>query len=396
MSRYASVRRSSRLIVAATTLITAAATLVATAPASAAPSADREAAQIQQLTDYINDGSPEGRQAVPAVPGRNQVDWNGYTRKLPPIRNTVGVGPRQTGFWSAFAYGQVHPNAAPPGANDWNCKPKDGRNPLVLLHGTWENAYGNWAYLAPILKAHGYCVFAPNYGRTDLLDVGGLGTVLPGANGVAKVRRSAEQIDPYINKVLKKTGAEQVDIIGHSQGALLTRYWMKRHNGHKRVGKFISLSGTNNGTTLLGIGALGRGINNIGIDILAPVTLLVGSAGIDQTVDSSTVKYVNNQRPYFDPKQRAVYPDVDYTIIGSRYDEVVTPYDITFIPAGFTGGRSPKNVKNITLQNGCEPDTSDHLSIVFSQRAASMVLRALAPEKKVQLRCTGNPWFFSF
>ncbi|WP_051198161.1 esterase/lipase family protein [Gordonia shandongensis] len=373
--------------VAAASAITMLTVPPAVGPAQAAPTAASAADMAQQLTDYINAGSPDGRRAVNGL--ATDADWTGPTRKLPPIPPTVGVGPRQRGFWPAFAYSQVHPRVAPPGANDWNCKPKAGQNPVVLLHGTWENAYDNWAAFAPALKKAGFCVFTPNYGRTDLLDVGGLGTVLPGANGVAKVSRSAEQIDPYITKVLAKTGAEKIDLIGHSQGGLLGRYWMKRWNGHRKVDEFISYGATNNGTTLLGIGALGRGINNIGIDVLAPVTLLVGSAGIDQTVDSPTVKYVNNRPPYRDPDQRRIYPDVDYTIVGSRYDEVTTPYDLTFI-------RGYRNVRNITLQDGCEADTSDHVSMSYSPRAVSIALRTLDPKRFDALTCAGNPWFFSF
>ncbi|MFT3716882.1 MAG: alpha/beta fold hydrolase [Gordonia sp. (in: high G+C Gram-positive bacteria)] len=396
--------RNRRFLTAAVSIAAAGATVLGVAPANAdtdasidAPAAPNEAAQIQQLTDKINAGSQPGHKAEAVLPGRKDVDWTGYTRKLPPIPNTVGQGPRQGGFWSAFAYGQVYPNAAPPGANDWNCKPKAGQNPVVLLHGTWENAYDNWAAFAPALKKAGYCVYTPNYGRTDLLDIGGLGTILPGTNGVAKVSRSAQQIKPYIDKVLKKTGAQKVDIIGHSQGGLLARYWMKRYNGYTKVDHLITYGATNNGTTLDGIAALGRSINNIGIDILAfPVTPLVGSGGIDQTIESPTIKYVNNMAPYHDRKQRRVYPNVKYTIVGTRYDEITTPYDITFLPEGFVRGPRYKNVKNITLQNGCEQDVSDHMSMAYSPRAISIALHALDPKRYPKLVCSSNPWFFSF
>lgn len=382
-------RRVRRLGGTAVAALVGAGLLVA-APAAAEPgyaTTPSEVRQAQLLTDLINAGSPADRQAVNGL--KHQADWTGPTRKLPPIPDTVGTGPHQAGFWPAFAHSQVHPNVAPPGANDWTCTPKEGQNPVVLLHGTWENAYNNWARFSPALKKAGYCVFAPNYGRTDLLDVGGLGTVLPGTNGVARVSRSAEQLNPYIAKVLKKTGAKKVDIIGHSQGGLMARYWMKRYNGHTKVDNLITYGATNNGTTLLGIGFLGRSINNVGIDILAPITLLVGSAGIDQTVESPTVKYVNNQYPYNDRAHKRICPTVNYTIVGSRYDEITTPYDLTFI-------RGYRNVKNVTLQDGCEQDASDHMSMAYSPRAVSIALRALDPQRFGKLVCTGNPWFFSF
>ena len=84
-----------------------------------------------------------------------------------------------------------------------------------------------------------------------------------------------------------------------------------------------------------------------------------------------------------------MYPKVKYTIVGSRYDEVTTPYDLTFI-------RGYRNVRNITLQDGCEQGASDHLSMSYSPRAVSIALRALDPQRFPTLTCAGNPWFFSF
>lgn len=59
------------------------------------------------------------------------------------------------------------------GWNDWNCKPKPGKNPLVMVHGLGKkknskgakgggaylgsNAYENFNYMAPRFAAAGYC-----------------------------------------------------------------------------------------------------------------------------------------------------------------------------------------------------------------------------------------------
>lgn len=364
---------------------------VLVAPAEAAPApgvvptADAsEIAQVQRLVDEINaTRRPDSPRAV------NALARDVATRPLGPIRDTVGVGPLQRGFWPAFVYGQFHPEVAPPGANDFSCKPKAGQNPVVLVHGTWENAYDNWAALAPVLKRAGYCVFAPNYGRTDLLNGGGLGVALPGTNGVVAIEYSAAQLGAYIDRVRRATGSPKVDVIGHSQGGLVTRQWMKfgggadyDHPERNKIGKLITLGATNKGTTLLGIGALGRGINNLGpaFNVLGVTELLVGRSGIQQTVDSPFIRNLN--------RSKLVFPGVDYTIVGTRYDEVTTPYDLTFI-------RRP-GVRNIVLQNGCEQDTSDHLAMSYSPRAISIALRALDPVRFARLACGPSPWFFSF
>ncbi|WP_298442336.1 alpha/beta fold hydrolase [Gordonia sp. (in: high G+C Gram-positive bacteria)] len=315
------------------------------------------------------------------------VDTRVSGTTLPPIPNTVGEGPASSGFWSGYAYGQLNPNAAPKGANDFHCKPKDGRNPVVLVHGTYENAYDNWAAFSPVLKKAGYCVFAPNYGRTDLLDKGGVAIVMPGVQGVASIRRSSEQLGAYIDRVRKATGSDKVDIIAHSQGGLVARHWIKFGGGADRtdpaknkVGKLIMFGTPNHGTTLDGLAAFGRAIDDLGLPVMEFYSWLYGAGPIDQAVGSPAVKAVN--------AGRMTYPGIEYTSVATEYDEVVTPFDSAFIRGG--------GVQNIVLQHGCEADTSDHLSMVYSSRAMSIALRALDPKTYPKLVCAPNVWAFSF
>lgn len=95
------------------------------------------------------------------------------------VRNsTVGTGTEQNNFLSPFFQTILQPRLAPEGANDWNCQPSDEHpNPVILVHGPIENAYNNWAAMAPVLKRDGYCVFAPNLGRAGLLAPGGFAAI---------------------------------------------------------------------------------------------------------------------------------------------------------------------------------------------------------------------------
>src|SRR5690606_36074878 len=116
----------------------------------------------------------------------------------------------------------------PSGANDWNCKPsRKHPNPVVLVHGTWKNAYNNWNGLSPILKDKGYCVYALNYGNTN--------AGLPLLNGTGDMIASAKELGPFVNKVLTMTDAQQVDLIGHSQGGALIRYYQNLLGGAPKV-----------------------------------------------------------------------------------------------------------------------------------------------------------------
>ncbi len=80
-----------------------------------------------------------------------------------PGSATPGSSGAPTNFLDAYGQSITDPTASPAGANDWNCTPTaEHPDPVVLVHGTWENAYANWSGFAPALADDGYCVFALN------------------------------------------------------------------------------------------------------------------------------------------------------------------------------------------------------------------------------------------
>ncbi|WP_415973955.1 esterase/lipase family protein [Rhodococcus sp. 077-4] len=293
------------------------------------------------------------------------------TTTYDPRTETIGYGPEQKNFLAGFLYSIVNPDVAPQGANDWNCKPSAAHpRPVVLLHGTWENAYNNFARMSPALKKEGYCIFAPNTGDQDSSALGQLESL----RGTGPIAESAKEVATYIDAVLEATGASQVDIVGHSQGSLASRQYMRFEGGanpsdpsKNKVANIVSLGGSNHGTTLLGIGTLGRTINNLGLNVLGVVGAIAGPAASDQVVDSALVKGLEAGGD--------TEKGVAYTTIATRYDEVVTPYKTTFLVAG-----PGATVNNVTLQDGCEIDLSDHLSMSVSPRAIGIVKNALDPK----------------
>ncbi|HEX9543118.1 MAG TPA: hypothetical protein VGA04_33790 [Streptosporangiaceae bacterium] len=73
-------------------------------------------------------------------------------------------------------------------------------------------------------------------------------------------------------------------------------------------------------------------------------------------------------------------PAVQYTVIETRGDEVVTPYTNAFLPAA-------SNVTNITVNRQCVLDASDHLEIVNDPIAMADMLNALDPAHPVKVPC---------
>ncbi len=72
-------------------------------------------------------------------------------------------------------------------------------------------------------------------------------------------------------------------------------------------------------------------------------------------------------------------PGVRYTVIETRYDEVVTPYTSAFL--------SGPDVTNITLQDHCILDLADHLTTPYDSIALRYVLNALDPAHAVAPGC---------
>ncbi|MEV0250410.1 alpha/beta fold hydrolase [Nocardia sp. NPDC050712] len=355
----------------ASAVIAAAAALLIGVGAPGAGAEEPQAPTEQELADSINRG---GRPVAVADSGSS----SGSSGSRSAV--AAGAGPELSSAVAAFGYGLLNPNAAPAGANDWNCRPSAAHpRPVVLMHGTWMNAYDSFAYLSPRLARAGFCVFALNYGQANLLEGGGLGPIMPGRNGVGYMEDSARQLAVFVDQVLAATGAAQVDVVAHSQGGTVANQYLKFEGGAPKVQRLISFGATHHGTSLLGIATLGRMINNLGLDILGFYELFVGHGNIQQTVDSPFVRNLN--------RDGDTVPGIDYTAVGSRYDEVTNPYQLTFLTAG-----PGATVANITLQDECEQDFSDHLTMMYSPRAAAITLRALDPVAFPDLVCAFNPW----
>lgn len=256
----------------------------------------------------------------------------------------------------------LHPDTTPPGSNDWSCHPSAAHpRPVVLVHGTIENMRYNWFTLSPLLRNAGYCVFALNYGQEPGIHVG-----VPGASesgGVAPVAESATQLATFVDQVLASTGTSKVDIVGHSQGGMMPRYYVKFLGGANKVADLVALSPPNHGTTVDGLAAL-PGVPEL-------LALGLGSSVTDQIVGSPFLRQLNAGGD--------TVPGVRYTVVATSYDEVVTPATSAFL-AG-------PGVTNILVQQQCPLDVSDHLGISFDANALRDVLNALDPTHAKAVTC---------
>lgn len=230
---------------------------------------------------------------------------------------------------------------APPGANDWSCKPSaEHPYPVVLVPGTFESMEKNWSTLSPYLKSAGYCVYALNYGQTN------------GVYATAPVKDSAKELAPFIDAVRSATGAKQVDLVGHSQGGMMPRYYIKFLGGAPYVDDLVGIAPSNHGTKLLP--------SENPLAALLPGLICV--ACNQQTWGSAFLQHLNagDETP----------GGVSYTQIESRYDEVVVPYTSAFLTPG------PRTT-NVTLQSLCPGLYTEHLLIPNNKVTIAVTLNAL-------------------
>jgi Lipase (class 2) len=206
-------------------------------------------------------------------------------------------------------------------------------------------------------------VFALNYGSYN-------GSGALGIYATGRIANSAAQLQTFVKRVLTATHARQVDLVGHSQGGMMPRYYIKNLGGAPYVHTLVGLAPSNHGTTLGGIFTLAGyfpGSNALLSDCPACQEQEAGSPFITTLNAGGETN-----------------PNVNYTVIESANDEVVTPYTSAFL----TPAPGTHNVTNILLQDQCALDQGEHLSMPYDHIADADVLSALDPAHAQHPACT--------
>lgn len=192
----------------------------------------------------------------------------------------------------------------------------------MLVHGTLANEEFSWQALSPMLANAGYCVCSFNYGAT---------------------------------------GATKVDLIGHSQGGMMPRYYLKDLGGAAHVDMLVGLAPSNYGTTVEGLAGLYTAFASLtGLSLAR-----IGGPALSEQIQGSP--FLTARTPGSD-----TVPGVRYVVIESRYDEIVTPYTNAFL----TGA----GAQDILLQNQCGIDFTEHLGIIYDPVALQDVMNALGAD----------------
>lgn len=203
-------------------------------------------------------------------------------------------------------------------------------------------------------------MFAVNFGapRGDVI------------KGRAAVPESAEELARFVDRVIDRTGAHQVDMVGHSQGGgILPRYYLKFAGGtdaddptRNKVHHLVGIAPANHGSTVSGLATLAQRLR-----LLAPAARFGGQALADQTIGSAVNRRLDAGGD--------TLPGVRYTTLVTRRDRIVTPYERQYLRPV----RPTDHVTNITVQDVFPQDRTSHMGSPYDPVIQRLVRHALDP-----------------
>lgn len=255
------------------------------------------------------------------------------------------------------------------GANDYSCKPSaEHPKPVVLITSTFLSDAVNWTALAPYLANRGFCVFTFNYGRA-------LYNVAPGLNGMDPIPLSAQEVSAVVDGVLAATGATEVDLVGHSQGGVVGRYYLNALGGKDKVDQMVLLSSP-------------YALTGLPVDVAEVARQAIPRDLYDAIIYNGKVVPVG--LTFLDPWSvglaMPLQPSIRYTQITDIADEM-----------GLLGGmHPPAGATNATTQYidaVCPTDFSQHFAQPYSPTAVAMIANALDPAHPVAPPCTVVPLY---
>lgn len=272
---------------------------------------------------------------VPAFPG--------------PARTPSGAWPVIYNRRAAQRFSAAHPHGLPPGARSPDHPEAVPSVPVVLVHGTNGRSSCDWFTLAPLLANRGHHVYPFDWRRRAA------GPEDPSATHV-----HALQLAQFIDRVRESTGADRVDLVAHSWGAVLAEYLMRclpEQPAAGAVRRLVGVAPTYGGTTLMGLAAHHQRLpdrTRHWLDSKIPTWS-------EQLPGSAVLSAIAAAPPAF--------PQVAHTIIVTRHDRVVTPYKASLTAV-------PEATRVVLQDHDCRARVG-HLGILHHRAALALVPRAL-------------------
>lgn len=231
--------------------------------------------------------------------------------------------------------------------DDWRARPTNARPwPVVLLHGSGASK-GSWEELGTQLRKQGWAVFAPDFGT----------------RATAPIAESAAQVGAFIDAVLLVTGAAQVVLVGHSQGGIVGRYWMRTYGGYMKVRHMVSISTPNHGTLMGGILHPFTKVKTGEGTLEKIMHKMFGPTGFEQLRGHDIIEFL--------AEGGDLDPGVSYSCIGTHFDPFIQPPEVAFLEV--SEDDDPDRVHNIWVEDDNPRAMIRHNDMVRDPRVMEIV-----------------------
>jgi triacylglycerol esterase/lipase EstA (alpha/beta hydrolase family) len=217
----------------------------------------------------------------------------------------------------------------------------DQPDPVVIVNGTFGPAFF-YEPLAKRLRDDDHQVF--------IFELTNLGT--------GDIANTAQDLAAFVDNVRGQTGADKVDLVGHSQGGLVARQYVKYLGGDAHVDSLVSLGAPHYGTAIADLAKFFGGGNCLGI--VACQQMAQGSDFVNALNDGDDT-----------------IGSVRYTDFYSSLDELVRPVANASLQDGAT---------NVLIQSQCPLRVVEHVGLALDGTVYSGIHQALAGEP-IHLDC---------
>jgi triacylglycerol lipase len=221
------------------------------------------------------------------------------------------------------------------------------KDPVVIVAGTFAGQAVASVFYAPMaarLRADGYRVYI--FGLPQ--------------SGLGDARNAAAALSTFVDGVRSSTGSAQVDLIGHSQGGMISRYYIKYLGGATKVDSYIGLGAVDYGTSVANLANL-LGVGNC-LGIIGCQQMAIGSSFLnDLNAGDDTIG------------------NVVYTNIVTSMDEVIIPYTNGYL-------HNDGNNTNVDVRSSCWARLVGHITLATDGAVYSGIQDALA-HRAISFNC---------
>lgn len=251
--------------------------------------------------------------------------------------------------------------------NDYSCRSTSHPNPVVLLHGLGATYYEDLNEFEAYLQTLDFCTFSLTYGNFP---------GFPEVGGLEPIATSSQQIASFIKGVQSSTGADKIDIVGHSEGAFQTLYVPKFGGVSSIVDKIVAIAPPTHGTSFANLYNASLLLGSASNGLVESLIETLGCPACDDLLPNGAAVAKLNNGPI-------VQPGNTLTVIASKDDELVTPTTTAFV--------EEDGVTNEYVQDTCPNDPTGHIGEAYDTSVWGLVINALESRPGAAVDC-GMGW----